>query len=385
LSLPAARAGLPAAIAALVCVHTCMTATRVAASLHLLQQGEPAWMVGALLAAFAVGPIVLALWAGQQADRHGMHRTLAVGAVLGSLGAFAAVVSQHPAVLMGAALATGGAISVAAIGIQREAGRMARDAHDLKRVFSWVALGPALSNSIAPVVVGLLIDHVGFRSAFAFAAALPLAAWWGGRRIPRTATAAGPAAGAPAPRAAFELLRDLDFRCLLMVTIVMAACWDAHSFVVPVLGHARGLSASSIGIVLGAFALAVLAVRIAISRWAERLDESRALPRSIVLAAAVCVIYGLLPGTAGMAAGSALLGLALGAVQPIVMARLHQMVAPERHGQALGVRMLATNVATLGVPLAFGLMAGVAGALSPLWLMAALMLLARRPARLLGG
>jgi MFS family permease len=382
---PHARAALPAAVAALVCVHTCMTATRVAASLHLLQQGEPAWMVGALLAAFAVGPIVLALWAGQQADRHGMHRTLAVGAVLGSLGALAAVVSQHPAVLMAAALATGGAISVAAIGIQREAGRMARDAHDLKRVFSWVALGPALSNSIAPVVVGLLIDHVGFRSAFGFAALLPLAAWWGARRIPRAATGAMAASGMPPPRAAFELLRGVDFRRLLVVTIVMAACWDAHSFVVPVLGHARGLSASSIGVVLGAFALAVLGVRIAISRWAERLDEARALPGAMALAAAVCLLYGLLPGTPGMAAGSALLGLALGSVQPMVMARLHQMVPAERHGQALGVRMLATNLATLGVPLAFGLMAGVAGALSPLWLMAALMLLALRPARRLNG
>jgi MFS family permease len=380
---PAARAALPAAVAALVCVHTCMTATRVAASLHLLQHGEPTWMVGALLAAFAVGPIVLALWAGQQADRHGMHRTLGVGAVLGSLGALAAVLSQHPAVLMTAALATGGAISVAAIGIQREAGRMARDAHDLKRVFSWVALGPALSNSIAPVVVGLLIDHVGFRSAFAFAAMLPLAAWWGARRIPRAAPEL-PAAGVP-PRAAFELLRGIDFRRLLVVTIVMAACWDAHSFVVPVLGHARGLSASSIGVVLGAFALAVLGVRIAISRWAERLDEARALPGAMALAAAVCLLYGLLPGTAGMAFGSALLGLALGAVQPMVMARLHQMVPAERHGQALGVRMLATNLATLGVPLAFGLMAGVAGALSPLWLMAVLMLLALRPARRLDG
>jgi MFS family permease len=381
---PGPRAALPAAVAALVCVHTCMTATRVAASLHLLQRGEPTWMVGALLAAFAVGPIVLALWAGQQADRHGMHRTLAVGAVLGSLGAAAAVVSQHPAVLMGAALATGGAISVAAIGIQREAGRMARDAHDLKRVFSWVALGPALSNSIAPVVVGLLIDHVGFRSAFAFAALLPLVAWWGARRIPRAAPATLSQAGAPGLRDAIELLRAVDFRRLLVVTIVMAACWDAHSFVVPVLGHARGLSASAIGVVLGAFALAVLGVRIAISRWAERLDEARALPRAMGLAAAVCLLYGLLPGPPGMALGSALLGVALGSVQPMVMARLHQMVAPERHGQALGVRMLATNAATLGVPLAFGLMAGVAGALSPLWLMAALMLLALGPARRLG-
>lgn len=136
---------------------------------------------------------------------------------------------------------------------------------------------------------------------------------------------------------------------------------------------------------LGAFALAVLGMRIAVFRWAERLDEARALPGAMVLAAVVCLLYGLLPGTPGMAAGSAVLGLALGSVQPMVMARLHQMVPAERHGQALGVRMLATNLATLGVPLAFGLMAGVAGALSPLWLMAGLMLLALRPARRLNG
>ena len=32
---------------------------------------------------------------------------------------------------------------------------MAREPGELKRVFSWVALGPAVSNALAPVVVGL--------------------------------------------------------------------------------------------------------------------------------------------------------------------------------------------------------------------------------------
>ena len=52
-----------------------------------------------------------------------------------------------------------------------------------------------------------------------------------------------------------------------------------------------------------------------------------------------------------------LLGLALGSVQPMVLAMLHQVTPPERHGQALGLRMLCTNAATITMPLMFGAIA----------------------------
>jgi hypothetical protein len=45
-------------------------------------------------------------------------------------------------------------------------------------------------------------------------------------------------------------------RRLLMVNWLLASCWDVHTFVVPVLGHERGFSASAIGSILGAFAVA---------------------------------------------------------------------------------------------------------------------------------
>lgn len=380
---PNLRSALPAVIGSLICIHAAMAATRVTASLLVLHLHYPEWTVGVLLSLFAVAPIGLSLWAGRLADRHGLHLPLNVGAAMGFAGALVAVASQHPVALALGALATGGAVAVAAVGIQREAGLMAKDASDLKRVFSWIALGPALSNALAPVVVGLLIDHVGYRAGFIFAAVLPVLAWFLGRRVPRGLVEPARHIDEDSrgrPRGALSLLRVKPLRQLLLVNLALSSCWDAHSFAVPVLGHARDLSASSIGLILGSFAVAATVVRLAISRWADHLDEKRALRGAMTLATVTCAVYYWLPGAVGMMVGSALLGLALGSVQPMILAMLHQVTPGDRHGQALGLRMLATNAATIVMPAGFGALAAATVPAAPLWLMGSLVLAAQMPA-----
>ena len=377
----APRSAFLMVIATLVGLHACMAATRVAASLAVLKQGHPDWVVGALLSLYAVAPIVLSLWAGRLADRFGFHRPVRWAVGMALVGAVLPVVTQHLASLAVSGLLTGGAVSVAAVAIQREAGLMARDASDLKRVFSWVALGPALSNTLAPVITGLLIDHFGFRAAFAFGALLPLMAVAAASRVPRQPALPPGSIHQAAPGHAFELLRMPLLRNLLLVNVAMAAAWDAHSFTVPVVGHARGLSASAIGLVLGSFAVAATTVRLAILAWAERIDERRALLAAMTLASAVLLVYAWLPGAAGMMLGSALLGVALGSVQPMILSTLHQAAPPNRQGQALALRMVFTNVATIAMPLGFGLLALVSTSAAPMWLMAALLVAARRPAK----
>jgi len=374
------RGAFPAVIAALMCVHATMAATRVAGSLWLLQRGYPEWTVGALMSLFAVAPIGLSLWAGRLADRHGLHRPLAIGSAMGFAGTLLVLGWLDVAPLAVAALATGGALSVAAVAIQHEAGRMARDEQDLKRVFSWVALGPALSNAVAPVVVGLLIDHGGFRAAFAFTLTLPAAAWVLGRWVPRRHL------GPPAPRdgrepAAFDLLRLTPLRRLLLVNLALSSCWDAHTFAVPVLGHARHMSASAIGVVLGSFSVAATGVRLAISRFSRRLDERKALRIATAVAAATSAIYVFLPGAAGMVAGSFVLGMALGSVQPMILTMLHQVTPAARRGQALGLRMLCSNAASIPMPAGFGLLAAATFPAAPMWLMAGIVAWAMVPAR----
>jgi MFS family permease len=373
------RGAFWAVIAALMCVHAAMAATRVAGSLWLLQTGHPDWMVGTLMALFALAPLGLSMWAGRLADRHGMHRPLAVGVALGLIGPVLLVVHVDLVTLGLAALCAGGAVAVAAVAIQREAGQMAHSPDDLKRVFSWVALGPALSNSLSPVVVGLLIDHVGYRAAFVFAGLLPAAALLAGRRVPRQ-----PPAPAGAPRVsettAAALLSNTSLRRLLIVNLAMSSCWDAHTFAVPVLGHARHLSASAIGVVLGSFSVAATGVRLAISRFAPRLDERRALGGAMATAVAVSALYYFLPTQPFMMAGSFVLGLALGSVQPMILSMLHQVTPAAHRGQALGLRMLASNASSFVMPMGFGALAAVATA-APMWLMASLVALAMVPAR----
>ncbi|MDM4766123.1 MFS transporter [Pelomonas sp. SE-A7] len=372
------RRAFPAVIATLIAVHACMAVTRVASSLWVLKQGYGEWTVGLLLSLFAVAPILLSLWAGRQADRHGFHRPVGIGVLLATAGATVALIWQSVWAMGLSCLASGGAIAVAAVAIQREAGLMADEPSELKKVFSWVALGPALSNAIAPVAAGLLIDHVGFRAAFALAVLLPGLAWLLAQKVPRHPPKP-PAAGAKS-RPAWDLLKQPAIRKLLLVNIALSASWDSHSFVVPVVGHARELSASSIGLVLGSFAVAASVVRLAIVRWAVHLNELKALRSAMLLAMSMLAAYAWLPGTLGLMAGSALLGVALGSVQPMVLSMLHQVTPPERHGQALGLRMLTVNSATVAMPLGFGLLASASFAAAPMWLMASLLLLAQWPA-----
>ena len=366
-------------IATLICVHACMAVTRVTASLWVLNQGYGEASVGMLLSLFAVAPIGLSLWAGRLADRHGFHRPVGVGVLLAGGGALLALAVQQLWAIALGCLACGGAVAVAAVAMQREAGLMAQEPGELKRIFSWVALGPALSNALAPVIAGLLIDHVGMSASFGFATLLPVLAWGLALRVPRHRPE--PVTKSFREPAAWDLFRMPAFRRLMIVNLVMSACWDAHSFVVPVVGHSRGLSASSIGIVLGSFAVAATCVRLAIVRFADDLHEVKALRTAMVVAMLTFLAYAWLPGTVGLMCGSALLGVALGSVQPMILAMLHRVTPPERHGQALGLRMLAVNGATVAMPAGFGLLAAATALAAPMWLMASLLLLAQTTAR----
>jgi predicted MFS family arabinose efflux permease len=208
-------------------------------------------------------------------------------------------------------------------------------------------------------------------------------AWWLALKVPRLATAAHGNAANAASQRAWDLLRSPALRRLLMINIVLSSCWDAHSFVVPVVGHARGMSASGIGLLLGAFAVAATLVRLAITRWADKLDEIKVLRSAMALATLVLLAYAWLPGSWGLMLGSGVLGLALGSVQPMILATLHQVTPADRHGQALGLRMLLTNAATIVMPLSFGLLAAASAAAAPMWLMAGLLIAAQWPARAL--
>ncbi len=371
---PGWRRALFALIGGQIALHSCMTGVRMGAPLLALNEGHAAWAVGVLLGLFAAAPIALALAAGRLADRHGYHVPIRVAVGLTAGGGLVAVASTIVPVggflvLCVAALLAGAGANIGLIAIQRTAGRMAHDPTELKRIFSWLGLAPALANVVGPVLAGTLIDFGGFRLAFAALTVLPLLGLAWARLVPVEPRV--DLAHALRRPNSWNLLREPGFGRLLLVNWLLSSSWDVHSFLVPVLGHERGFSASAIGFVLGVFATAVALVRLAIPMLAHRLREAQVLVGSMLVAALVFAVYPFAHTAWVMGCCAVVLGLALGAVQPMIMTTLHQITPSARHGEAIALRSMAINFSSAVMPLAFGVVGASLGASALFWVMGA--------------
>jgi len=346
-------------------LNACMTGTRMAAPLQALRLGHGEAAVGFLIALFAVAQVFLALPAGRYCERRGLKRPIAGSVVVAVAGcALAAAWPVFP-VLCASAVLTGGAGGVATIAVQRHVARIASEPAALRKAFSWLAIGLALSNVLGPVAAGVMIDSAGFRVAFLAIATLPLLAWLSVRGVAKSVSK--PPDVADRRGGAWELWRDPALRRLLFVTCVLSSCWDVHAFLVPVLGHERGFSASVIGSILGAFGIAAAAVRLLTPFVAAHLREWTILFGAMAITAILFGVYPLMHAPLAMGMCSALLGFTLGSTQPMVMSLLHQLSPEHRYGEAVAMRVIVNNVSSVGIPMLSGLAGSLVGAAAVFW------------------
>lgn len=364
-----------ALIAGQICLHASMAGLRMAAPLQALQHelGEAA--LGPLLALFQIAPVFLALPTGRLVDRRGYHVPVRIAVALTLSGALVALLSTRAgslgyACLCGAAVLSGAGSNMGLITIQRSAARTAHNTTELRRVYSWLGIAPSLSNFLGPLVSGVLIDRVGFWAAFLFLGALPLLTLVCTPLVPREAPLVR--SEQPHNRPAWELFATPMLRRLFLVNWFMSTSWDVHAFLIPVLGHARGLSASAIGSVLGLFALAVTAVRLVIPLIAHRVSEAQLLSSALFIVASVFAVYPFTSSAWSMSACALVLGLSLGSSQPMVMTALHQVTPRERHGEALALRSMTMGLSSALMPLGFGALGAALGASGLFWVMSGL-------------
>ncbi len=361
-------------IAGQICLHAAMAGLRLAGPLWVLSNGQSPAAAGLLVGLFALSSLFVALPAGRYADRHGLRKPFSWCVAIAVAGALVPVAFPHFLSLGLAALLMGGATSSAVIALQRHVGRSAHGSVELKQAFSWLSIGPAAANFVGPFLAGVLIDFAGYRAAFAFCALLPVLAWALVRKAHeeqmRSSVLVEGEIGVP--RRAWDLLQDKDFRRLLLVNWFMSTCWDAHAFLVPVIGHERGYSASVIGTIFGAFAVAAAAVRVLLPVLAHSLREWAVITVAMVMTALLFVVYPLMPTALSMGVVSVFLGFTLGCVQPMIMSTLHQITPEERHGEALGLRMMTINASSVAMPLILGAVGAATGTAVLFWAIAAM-------------
>lgn len=360
---------LPLIIILLVLNHIAFNGSRIAVSLNAIALNTSAFTVGSLMAVYALLPALLSVSAGRWIDRIGINRPMLVGSIGVGVGVVMPFLVPGLVSLYITAIVTGVSFMLINVAAYHAVGEMSAP-EDRAVNFSYVALGFSTSSFIAPMMSGIAIDQLGFRATFLILALftiMPIVALSANLLPavkPREAHTLAPAG------AVLDLLRDPELRRLFIAMAVLTVAWDVYGFAIPIYGTKIGLSASEIGIVMGAFAAATFAVRLAMPFFVHRIRPWTMLTMSLGIAA---VSYALVPFTQNVVVMMALmflLGLGLGAPQPMILTLLHESAPAGRAGEALGLRTTMINTSQTIMPLIFGA-AGAALGIAPLfWAMA---------------
>lgn len=336
--------------------HIGFAGSRLAVPLFAIDQGATPFVVGTIVALYAVFPAALALPAGRMADRLGFRIPLLFGTGGIFLALVLAFVWPSLVTLYFSASVLGLGFMALQLATQTLAGAIAGPS-ERSRNFILVSLGFALANFAGPLFAGVMIDQIGYARTF-LALAIPLvpAIVLAARWIPDVRAKAEAARGG-----AFDLLKIEPLRNTLIAGGVITTAWDVYQFFMPIYGRALGLSATAIGAVMSAFGVAIILVRIVLPFAVRRTGEAQTLTYAMFVACAAFLLFPLFQGAWPLAAASFLLGVGCGCGQPLSMSMVYNASPHGRAGEATGLRLAVNQATHIVVPLLFGALGSAVG------------------------
>jgi predicted MFS family arabinose efflux permease len=355
-----------------ILTHAAFVGSRMLMSLYAIHLHASTFTVGVLMSFYALLPMLFAVSAGRLVDRIGARWPMFGASVAVALGALLAFAWPRLEMLYVSATLIGAGFMMVHVSVSQVVGKIGR-AEDRAANFSWLAMGFSISGSIGPLVTGFAIDSIGHVNTFLLLFLFPLVAlivlWLNRPALPR---AEERRAGAGEGRL-MDLLRNRALRRVFIASGLLNMAWDMYIFVMPIYGSRIGLSASTIGVVMGSFAFATFAVRVLLPLLAGRVRPWHVITAALLISAAVYCLFPLFVSVPLLVALSCTLGIGLGCSQPMVMTLLYNTSPPGRQGEALGVRTTVMNASHAILPLAFGGLGAALGMFTVFWAMAALL------------
>lgn len=356
-----------------LCNMTSFRGSKVLVTLFAIELGAPQFYIGVVIALYSLFPLLLALYAGRLSDRLGVRPPMLAGSLGLATGLLLPYLSPTLPALYASAALIGASHVFYNVSVQNLVGAL-DSAEDRTRNFTNYALVMAVGSLAGPLVAGFSIDRFGHATTYLYLAALPLVAAAiiaFARRPGRQGGTKGPHEGHAVH--AGQLLSNVALRRTLILSAIILTGTDLFQFYLPIYGHAAGLSASAIGIVLGAFAAAAFVVRLVVPELARRWSAEAVLVGSLYVGALAYLMFPLFESAVLLSATAFVLGLGMGCGQPLTLTLIYSRAPEGRSGEALGLRLTINNFMHIAVPLAFGTL-GSAFGVAPVFLANALIL-----------
>lgn len=315
--------------------------------------------IGALVSSAFVAPLVLGIPIGRRVDRLGARPHLMLGAT--ALATLPWLVAAKPELWALAVLQIGAGTAQTVLMIAGQASVAASgDGAVRLRNLGWYSVSISAANLVAPFAAGAIVDLYGFRTAFAAAALVSLAAVVATAflRIPRPV----PTESVPLRAAMAAVWASPTARMGMVASSVVLMTLVINQAFLPVLLTRQGASATAIGGLLSLVALSSIAVRPFLARVVPLLGgPASAIVAVSLLVASGAALTGLAPIPAALVVAALALGLGSGVSQPTSMELVLTDTDRRHRGAALGLRVSVNRVAQILGPLLLGFGAAAMG------------------------
>jgi predicted MFS family arabinose efflux permease len=325
-----------------------------------------------LFALWGLFPFLLSIYAGRLADRFD-NRLLMFYGLTGFTVALVLPFAVPALLTLYVSAALGGATNMLFVVASQNLIGVLSTPKTRTRNFSLYSLGESTAAVGGPVLVGLSIDAFSHPPTFVLLAIIStfaLTVLFASRRIIPNTHVHGERQES---RNAKDLLALPALRNALLANGVIMAGLDLFNLYLPIYAHQLGFSATTIGLIMGAFGAAAFITRLAVPPFTARWGEHAMIAGALALAALAFLALPLLrhPVLLGLAAFT--LGLGLGCGQPLTMILAFNAAPPARAAEAIAMRLAVSYGAHVVIPPFFGAV-GAAFGLTPIFWTCAMLL-----------
>jgi len=347
--------------------HMSFKGSKILISLFAIDLGATPMTIGVLFAMYSVFPVFLSVYAGQVSDRLGFRLPMIFGSVGLLCGLLLPYFVPNLTALFVSATLIGMCYIFYIVSVQHLIGAIGEGVARTRN-YSIFSVFIGLTSLLGPTTAGFAIDAIGHRSTYLLLSVFPLIPiailMFLRRYLPRPHHHDEPRTG----HRVMDLLGNVPLRRVLVTAGILETGNELVNFLLPIYGHSIGLSASQIGLVIGAYATSLLFIRALMPALVRYWSEERVLSGSMLLAGLTCLAFPFVETFALLLAVSFVMGLGLGCGAPLSLVLAYNRAPAGRSGEAMGLRQTVNKGTEVLVPVIFGTLSTALGMLPVFWL-----------------